>query len=224
MDLDNDIKTRLKEHGADFVHYVDISRLSGEQNKKFPRAVLLGIVLSPGYIRTISEEPVRVRTEEDEFCLKEKKTDRLADDIADYLSEKGYSAYSQSEKNICATGYYNEKKKITPLPHKTIAGLAGLGWIGKHDLLIMPGYGSAVSMCSVLTNAPLETEPCTPGESQCGDCTVCRDICPVNAISGAVWTNGIPRDELVDVFRCISCMQCLALCSWTQKYIRNKKE
>lgn len=74
----------------------------------------------------------------DEFYLEEIKVDRTADYIADFLTTKGYSAYSQSEDNINATGFYDKKTKSSPLPHKTIAGLAGLGWIGKHNLMVTP--------------------------------------------------------------------------------------
>lgn len=227
MLLEKDILVKLKNCGADFVHFVDISQLPDSQNKNFPNAILIGIVLSPDYIHKIALTPDYVEelirnnvADKDEFHIKEKKTDVLADYITNYISGKGYSAYSQSEDNIYSTGYYNEKRKITPLPHKTIAGLAGLGWIGKHNLLISPEYGSAVSMCTVLTNVPLKTVLHTPDDSRCGDCSICKEICPVKAIKGTEWKKGIARDKLVDVFKCTSCMKCLALCPWTQKYVK----
>jgi hypothetical protein len=146
MSLKSDLKHKLRNHGADFIHFVDISQLSDKQNRNYPNAILIGIILSPNYIQEITNTPDYVQTmiqndqlNNDEFHLKEIKTDRLADYKADYLSSKGYSAYSQSEDNIYSTGFYNEKTKSTPLPHKTIAGLAGLGWIGgaiRHSISI----------------------------------------------------------------------------------------
>jgi len=215
--LDAELEFELKNRNADFVSYVDISHFANKQNRHFPRAILVGKVLSPEYIQLISGSN---QIGEDEFHVTESKTDQLADYISEYLSIKGYSAYSQSENNLLSTGYYNESTKSSTLPHKTIAGLAGLGWIGKHNLLISPDFGSAFSMCSVLTDAPLKTVLHTPVSPECGDCTICKDICPVNAIKGTPWKMGVLRDELLDVFRCTSCLKCLALCPWTQKYAK----
>jgi hypothetical protein len=63
--------------------------------------------LSPAYLFKVSKTPDYVETmkknnliREDEFNLKEQKTDSLADYIAKYIISTGYLAYSQSEKNI----------------------------------------------------------------------------------------------------------------------------
>jgi epoxyqueuosine reductase QueG len=160
----------------------------------------------------------------DEFQQKEIQTDRLADYTAEMLIGKGYTAYSQSEENIISTGFYDKTNKSTPLPHKTIALIAGLGWIGNHNLLITPEYGSAVSMCTVLTDAPLKTVSHTPEESKCGNCTICKQICAVDAIHGESWTRSTSRDALVDIDKCTTCLQCLALCPWTQEYLRRNFE
>ncbi|TAJ12884.1 epoxyqueuosine reductase [Marinilabiliaceae bacterium JC017] len=225
--MEQEIKSELISQGAELVHFVDISHLSEAQNKRYSTAILIGIPLSPHYIRIISSTPDYVpnmirnkQVKNDEFHLKETKTDKIADYIAHYLTKKGHSAYSQSEDNILSSGFFDEKTKSTPLPHKTIAGLAGLGWIGKHNLLVTPEYGSALSMCTVLTNAPLKTVLHTPSNSKCGNCTICKDICQVNAIKGNTWSIKSTRDDLVDVYKCTTCLKCLALCPWTQNYMR----
>jgi len=224
--LEAELELELISQGADFVRFVDISQLSEEQNKQYPNAILIGITLSPDYIQEISTTPEYIQKiirnnliSEDEFHVAEANTDKLADHIADYISSKGYSAYSQSENNIYLTGFYDENKKVTPLPHKTIAGLAGLGWIGKHNLLITSEYGSAISICTVLTDAPLKTVLHIPVNSKCGDCNICKEICSVRAIKGTEWNLGTLRDEIVDVYQCYSCLKCLALCPWTQNYL-----
>jgi len=229
MSLEREIKTELKSQGADFVYFVDVSQLSNKQNKQYPNAILIGVLLSPGYIQKIISMPDYVeemvrnnQISEDEFAQKEIATDRMSDYLASYITAKGYSAYSQSEDNLCSTGFYDEKTKSSPLPHKTIAGLGGLGWIGKHNLLVSHEFGSAISMCTVLTDAPLMTVLHTPGNSLCGECKVCVDICSPKAIKGKEWTINTPRDDLVDVFKCTSCLKCLILCPWTQNYIQKK--
>ena len=227
MLISDEISKVLKTKGADFVHYVDISQLSQEHNKGLPNAILISKRLSKEYLQEVSNTPDYFKTMTDskkmagdEFHLTEEKTDKLADYIADYLIQKGYKAYSQSEDNIEKTGYYNENSKSTPLPHKTIALIAGLGWIGNHDLLVTDEYGSAISMCTLLTDAPLNTVLHTPGSSQCGECDICKNVCPVDAIKGRQWEMGISRNELVDASKCTTCLLCMVMCPWTRKYIK----
>jgi len=225
MSLEIELKQKLINKEADFVQFVDISNLSRKQNKGFPHAILIGIILSPEFIKMITELPDYVekivrtcKVKSDEYVEKEAQADGIADWLADYLIEKGFKAYSQSEKNIERTGFYDEIAKTTPLPHKTIAGLAGIGWIGKHNLLVTPEYGSAICMCSVLTDAPLTSEFHSPMDSSCGDCKICYDICTPNAITGNAWKLNCHREEIVDVFQCTQCLKCLVFCPWTQKY------
>ena len=230
MTLNRDLKIKLENQGADFIRFVNISGLTESQNKDYPHAVLFGLHLSPAYLEKVTRTPDYVKNmvrhqsmDEDEFNLKEQRTDQIADGIAAWLREKGYSAYSQSETNIETTGYYNKETRTTPLPHKTIAGLAGLGWIGKHNLLVTREYGSAVSMCLVLTDAPLDTVSQDPLPCQCGKCRICQDACPVDAIKGRTWSPESSRDDLVDVYSCTTCLMCMVLCPWTQQYMRSGK-
>ncbi len=81
-------------------------------------------------------------------------------------------------------GLYNELTNTTPLPHKTIALLAGLWWIGKHNLLVTPEFGSAISLYTVLTDAPVKTVLHPPARSLFGDCSICWDICSPGALTG----------------------------------------
>ncbi len=224
--LQEELHLELQKQGIDFVHFVDISHLDKDQTKEYPTAILFGIKLSKEYLRKVAANPdyvgqmkINKTIKDDEFHLTELKTDKIADQIESFLIAKGFNAYSQSEDNILKTGYYDTDNKKTPLPHKTIAGLAGLGWIGKHNLLITQQYGSAISMCSVLTDAPLEStrkEPLTP---RCGDCNICREICQTKAIKGETWKCGLDRERIVDVFSCTTCFQCVVRCPWTQRYM-----
>ncbi len=227
MSFESDLETELNSQGADFVSFVDVSQLPAEQNRQYPNAILIGVALSPSYIYKITSTPSYAKemkrhnlTSEDEFHIKESNADRIADSIADYITAKGYSAYSQSESSLLSAGFYDEKTKSTPLPHKTIARLAGIGWIGKHSLLVTPEFGSAICISTILTNAPLKPTLPTPITSSCGNCTACKDICEVAAIEGKAWNIRISRDELVNVFKCNTCLKCLAHCPWTQMYMK----
>ena len=216
MNLEAEIISILRNLGADFVFFTEIAQLSNSLSSHYPRAIVVGIALSPGYIHRLSQSH---QLPADEFNETERKTDHLADFLAAFLDEKGYTAFSQSEKNLMAKNCYDESTKSSILPHKTIAGLAGLGWIGKHNLLVSSQYGSALSICTVLTDAPLETATYPPASPDCGDCNICRDICQAGALKGNNWREKGSRDELLEVSRCTACLKCLALCPWTQNYM-----
>lgn len=98
-----------------------------------------------------------------------------------------------------------ERKFVSTLypavTHKMAATSAGLGWIGKNGLLISRLYGPRLSLATVLTDAALEVE--APTEfSACGDCTLCADFCPSQAITGREWSRYEPHVELIMADRC----------------------
>jgi len=231
MPFEANIIQELNSRGAVFVHFVDISHLSVEQNRSYPNAILFGIVLSPGYMQEVIDTPDYVQHrinnnfdfDDDEFLLTEIKTDELSDYITNLLIQKGYTAYSQSEKNQISTDCFDGLHLKTFLPHKTIAVLAGLGWIGKNNLLITPKYGSGLCLGTILTNMPLKTTTDKPILSKCGSCNLCKDICDVSALKGHSWSIGTQREDIIDVNKCTTCMKCMVCCPWTKAYIRKSK-
>jgi epoxyqueuosine reductase len=76
---------------------------------------------------------------------------------------------------------------------RVVAAYAGLGWIGKHSLLINPDLGSWILLAGIATTLPLAVDELVA--DQCGACTLCLDACPTGAIVE-------PRD--VDARKCIS--------------------
>jgi len=61
-----------------------------------------------------------------------------------------------------------------------LARKAGLGWRGKHTLLLNRESGSFFFLGEILINVPLLID--APVEAHCGSCQACMDICPTNAI------------------------------------------
>jgi epoxyqueuosine reductase len=214
----DELIAKLSIQGANFVKIVDITMLSSRENHGYSVALLIGIILSPSYIARLSKENI---IDCSEFNEKENSVDKLAEWTADFIIAKGYKAFAQSEKNLELYKFYDKITKTTPLPHKTIAILSGMGWIGKNNLLVTQEYGSAFCMCSVLTNAPLPSENGPIRMPKCMECTVCKDICPVGVIHGTTWEIGMNRDLIVDVYHCDGCLKCLFNCPWTQLYMKN---
>ncbi|WP_044640954.1 tRNA epoxyqueuosine(34) reductase QueG [Risungbinella massiliensis] len=66
------------------------------------------------------------------------------------------------------------------LSDRAVAERAGIGWSGKNTSLITEEFGSWVYLGEMITDVYLP--PDEPIADQCGDCTICIDACPTNAI------------------------------------------
>lgn len=80
-----------------------------------------------------------------------------------------------------------------PLMEVELARKAGLGWRGKHTLLLNRESGSFFFLGEILINIPLPID--APVEAHCGSCQACIDICPTKAITAPYQ---------LDARRCIS--------------------
>ena len=69
-----------------------------------------------------------------------------------------------------------------PILERSFAYGSGVGFIGKNNMLIIPGYGSYLFLMEILTTAPISFPDAEPVKSQCGTCTRCLDACPTGAL------------------------------------------
>jgi epoxyqueuosine reductase len=102
---------------------------------------------------------------------------QLADRIRDEVGEFGYRVFTDS----------------APVLEVALAAKAGLGWRGKHTLLLTRDMGSYFFLGEIYTDLPLPVTD--PVSGHCGNCTACIDACPTGAI--------VAPYEL-DARRCIS--------------------
>ena len=81
-----------------------------------------------------------------------------------------------------------------PIREKYWAQRAGIGFVGRNNLLILPGRGSFFFLGEIVTSLPLDPdEPC---RLTCGNCRRCEIFCPGKALSGGA---------ALDAARCLSC-------------------
>ncbi|MFZ5945472.1 MAG: tRNA epoxyqueuosine(34) reductase QueG [Bacillota bacterium] len=88
-----------------------------------------------------------------------------------------------------------------PLSDRAVAQRAGIGWIGKNGNLITEEYGSFVFLGELLTTLPLP--PDEPIHQECGQCSLCIEACPSQAINSENST--------------INCQKCLAFQTLNKK-------
>jgi len=220
-----ELKEQLSGQGASLVGFADLGPAPEPLRRGFPRAVSFGLAIAPDVIRGITHGPTaEYRAVYDTYNA---RLTAMARETAVWLEGRGWRAEARP-----GTGDIDWKTVQAPFSHKMAATLAGLGWIGKCDLLVTPSFGSAVRFATVLTDAPLDCgTPIT--ESRCGACKACADICPGHACLGGLWRQGMAREEFWDPKACMAgmktinakrgtdfqiCGLCIAACPITQAY------
>jgi epoxyqueuosine reductase len=116
-----------------------------------------------------------------------------------------------------------------PLMEKPLAEAAGLGWQGKHTVLVSREFGSWLFLGAILTSAELPAD--APHAESCGSCTRCLDICPTTAFPAPFQLDArkclayysvehkgqIPREFRRPMGnRVYGCDDCLAVCPWNK--------
>ncbi len=102
---------------------------------------------------------------------------------------------SEIDFDYCKTLRYS-------LSHKMVATQAGLGWIGKTDLLISRRFGPRIRLASVLTSSRITEVGVPINRSLCGDCNLCVINCPAQAANGFLWDSTVDRDVFYNPFKC----------------------
>ena len=107
--------------------------------------------------------------------------------VTSTIQDLGYQAVA-----IPASQIVDWKTQKGHLSHKHVARAAGLGWIGRNNLLANEKFGSRIRLVTILTDLPLVAN--SPSIKDCGSCLYCLSVCPAGAIK--------ERQEDFDHLRC----------------------
>ena len=116
-----------------------------------------------------------------------------------------------------------------PIFERPLADAAGLGWTGKHTLLINKQSGSFFVLGELFLSLELpDDKPVTP---HCGSCSACIDICPTKAIIGpyklkadacisylTIEHDGVIEEKYRKAIgnRVFGCDDCQLICPWNR--------
>lgn len=149
-----------------------------------------------------------------------KQLQKLAQRISEEVGDFGYRAFVDS----------------APVLEKALARKAGLGWVGKHTLVLNRDACSWFFLGELFTDLPLPVD--APANDYCGSCTRCIDVCPTQAITApykldarrcisylTIEQKGSIPEELRAPMgnRIFGCDDCQLICPWN-KYAKLAEE
>jgi epoxyqueuosine reductase len=201
---------KVKETGAiwgiDFFGIADLSpaydeilRQGGAVIASYPLAISVGITLLDSIVDQLpkrAERAVAINYLHHSYDLINKRLDFFTSQVSSLLQREGYRALP-----IPASRRVDATRLEAAFSHKLAAHLAGLGWIGKCCLLVTPQAGPRVRWTTILTDAQLQATGTVMPE-QCGSCTKCVQICPVQAFTGEPFRAEEPREKRFDASKC----------------------
>ncbi|MDC9620934.1 tRNA epoxyqueuosine(34) reductase QueG [Xenorhabdus sp. XENO-7] len=144
---------------------------------------------------------------------------KLGEQIQDYCSAHEYQG----------TLNFRPFVDSAPIMERPLAAKAGLGWVGKHSLILNRESGSWFFLGELLINLPLPID--APQEEQCGRCVACMTTCPTGAIVEpytidarrcisylTIELDGVIPEELRPLMgnRIYGCDDCQLICPWNR--------
>jgi epoxyqueuosine reductase len=186
------IKALCRQRGGSLVGVADMGSfkkeeilLSSSLTDSLRYGISVGLHLSDAVLNDIENQPTPL------YFHHYQRSNILLDTIGlmvtSAIQDLGYQAVP-----IPASQLVDWKTQRGHLSHKRVASAAGLGWIGRNNLLVNDQFGSRVRLVTILTDLPLVID--SPSGRDCGSCLSCLSVCPAGAIK--------VRQEEFDHLRC----------------------
>jgi epoxyqueuosine reductase QueG len=113
-----------------------------------------------------------------EYARAYQALNRSLNHIAAVLAARFEGVAEQATVAGCA-GHVGHVKEYFPncVSHRAFAEAAGVGWRGRHGLIVTPEAGPALRLATVFV--PQLIWPRRRALAGCGDCRACLEVCPV---------------------------------------------
>jgi epoxyqueuosine reductase QueG len=151
----------------------DFLHLSRQLIDSFESGISMAVRLSDAVLDEVEDRPTQLyfhHYRQANFHL-----DRIAFRLVNFIQEEGCRALP-----IPASQIIDWERQKGHLSHKMVAQEAGLGWIGRNNLLVNPTCGARIRLVTVLTDLPLKHDQ--PVKDGCRECKKCLSVCPAGAI------------------------------------------
>ena len=232
--LSKEIKSLGESSGIDAIGFANASEFSNyllnEHQRRNPKLTLpsaKSIIVGGIYIGGVTmpewDNPWYGRTSRlylSEFFLDVVKP---LEPISDFLKTKGYQAI------VCDGSI--EGGSVIPL--KLAAIRAGIGWQGKHSLLISKKFGTFLALGGIITDADLDHNTLEEPD-RCRNCDKCQTACPMAALDQSYVLNvkecmsyQLQVDELSEEAQAAmenrvgDCEICQDACPWNGKHVKS---
>ena len=178
------------------------------------------LVFAVPYGKQLTADTYREKDFEEGIQAARGRLERIVGRVEALLRENGTAYW------VPPVAQRDEAELLAPFSFKYAATRAGIGWIGKNDVVITERYGPRVRLSAVLIDYPFAcAAPVT--RSRCPEgCRLCVDACPCRALKNTLWNADSLRADIIDYRRCNrmrsasiprlgrkdSCGRCLAAC------------
>lgn len=200
------IRTIISKHlvpGHDYVFgFADLNGLLIRKFSEFRFGISIGKRLNDNIIDDLGNGPTL-----EYFNYYNQINNELSDLTKKIQSDlKANGIESKRIKPTISVGSKKYEKYLESLTydisHKMVATRAGLGWIGKSDLLISKAFGPRLRLVTLLLNQDPGIDSIPIDTSRCGNCDICVIRCPANAANGKLWDIATHRDIFFNAFKC----------------------
>lgn len=179
-DLRNTLESTARNRGAVAFGVCQIAdirtddfQLPAELFAQMPFAISIGLPVAAEVLATIKGCPNRLyehHYRQINFAL-----DRLGLELVNLIHNLGGKALA-----IPASQIVDWDRQLAHLSHKRVAVAAGVGWLGRNNLVVSPDHGARIRLLTVITD--LDLKPDQPLAADCGECHACVTVCPAGAI------------------------------------------
>ncbi|MDO4541371.1 MAG: 4Fe-4S double cluster binding domain-containing protein [Bacillota bacterium] len=225
MSLREVLQNKAMEWGADLFGVADLEphrerilEIYGKEFGGYQCAISFGVFMPGPVVDELLEHPSHIYLAY--YDIANSLINEIGLRLNNYLVKEGHKAFP-----IPSSQRSGEAKEGSIFSHRMAGELAGLGWIGKNSSLVNDKVGPRLRLGTVLTNAALVAD--SPVENKCGECRLCTEICPANAILGKNYEYGQPLEERFIFHRCDDyltevrqtfgkriCGKCVAVCPY----------